>query len=52
MPNPALKPTVLASRPSCLHLHFVEQHMPNLAVNADTRRQGFARAAVAGYLTR
>jgi len=25
---------------------------PNPSVNTDTRRRGFARAAVAGYLTR
>lgn len=32
---------------------FVNSGMrPNLAVNTDARRPGFARAAVAGYLTR
>ena len=30
----------------------VENPRPNPAVNTDARRRGFARAAVAGYLTR
>ena len=31
---------------------FASGMRPNPAVNADARRRGFARAAVAGYLTR